>query len=116
LEHLALYDCEDISEEGIDHVLRRCCKMTYLDLAGCSNLKMMIHFEVPKLKVLDLSMTSVNDDALFVISKNGHGILELLLENCHDVTEKGVRHVVENCALQEINLGNCSNVNSDVLV
>jgi len=117
LEHLALNDYDDISEEGIEHVLRRCCKMTHLDLFGCSNLKMMIHFEVPKLKVLDLSMTSVNDNALFVISKNFRGILKLLLENCHDVSEKGVRHVVENCAqLQEINLGNCSNVNSDVLV
>ncbi|KEH28623.1 putative leucine-rich repeat domain, L domain-containing protein [Medicago truncatula] len=117
LEHLALNDCDDISEEGIGHVLRRCCKMTHLDLDGCSNLKMTIHFEVPNLKVLDLSMTKVNDDALFVISKNCRGILQQLLENCHDITEKGVRHVVENCAqLQEINLRNCSNVNSDVLV
>ncbi|KEH28629.1 putative leucine-rich repeat domain, L domain-containing protein [Medicago truncatula] len=118
LEHLALNDCDDISEEGIDHVLRRCCKMTHLDLFGCSNLKMMILFEVPQLKVLNLSMTRVNDDALFVISKNCRGILKLLLENCHDVTEKGVRHVVENCAqLQKINLRNCSIiVNSDVLV
>jgi len=116
LEHLALYDCDDISVEGIGHVLRRCCKMTHLDLDVCSVLKMTINFEVPKLKVLELSRTRVNDDALFVISKNCRGILRLLLKDCHDVTEKGVKHVVKNCAqLQEIDLINCCNVNGNVL-
>jgi len=116
LEHLALNDCDDISEEGIGHVLRKCCKMTHLNLEGCSDLKMTINIEVPKLKVLELSSTRVNDDALFVISKNCHGIFQLSLNDCDDVTEKGVKHVVENCAqLQEIDLIRCCNVNSDVL-
>ncbi|KEH28633.1 F-box/LRR-repeat protein 20 [Medicago truncatula] len=88
LEDLALNDCDDISEEGISHVLRRCCKMTHLNLEGCSDLKMTINFEVPKLKVLELSSTRVNDDALFVISKTCRGILQLSLNDCDDACHR----------------------------
>jgi len=51
-----------------------------------------------------------------VTSKNCRGLLHLLLENCHYVTEKGVNHVVENCKeLREINLKGCNKVNANVV-
>lgn len=62
-------------------------------------------FVVPKLEVLNLSNTRVDDETLYAISKNCPGLLQLLLELCNDVTEKGVKHVVENCTqLKEIYL------------
>ncbi|KEH15562.1 RNI superfamily protein, putative [Medicago truncatula] len=60
-----------------------------------------MNFVVPKLEVLDLSNTNVDDDeTLYVISKNCSGILELRLINCDWVIEKGVKDVVENCKQQ----------------
>jgi len=70
-----------------------------------------MNFEVPKLEVLDLSETRVDDEALYEISKSCRGLLRLLLEHCSDVTPKGVRHVVKNCThLREINLEGCHKV------
>jgi hypothetical protein len=56
-----------------------------------------MNFVLPKLEVLDLSKTDVHDETLYAISKSCPGLLELLLEDCYYVTEKGVKHVVENC-------------------
>ncbi|PNX88320.1 F-box/LRR-repeat protein, partial [Trifolium pratense] len=71
-----------------------------------------MNFEVPQLKVLNLSYTSIDDKTLYVISKSCCGLLQLLLESCKNVTKNGVEHVVENCTqLREINLGYCNNIN-----
>jgi F-box and leucine-rich repeat protein 2/20 len=93
--------------EGICQVLRKCCKLKHLNLDFCLGVKLHgINFAVPKLEVLNLSNTKVDNEALYMISKNCCGLLQLLLEKCNNVTEKGVKHVVENCTqLREINLG-----------
>ncbi|XP_039683844.1 uncharacterized protein [Medicago truncatula] len=71
-----------------------------LDLGHCYNIS-----QVPELEVLNLSETKVNDKTLYAISKNCCGLLQLLLEFCYNVTEVGVKHVLENCTqLREINL------------
>ncbi|XP_058729669.1 uncharacterized protein LOC131601793 [Vicia villosa] len=90
-------------------VLRRCCKIRDLSLYGCSGVKLHgMNFEVPKLKVLDLSCTSVDDEALYVISKSCSGLLQLVLRSCNYVTKEGIKHVVKNCTqLREINLMCC---------
>jgi F-box and leucine-rich repeat protein 2/20 len=67
-----------------------------------------MNFEVPKLKVLNLSHTLVDDITLYAISKNCRGILQLLLKNCYHITKKGVKHMVESCTrLRELNLKYC---------
>lgn len=117
LHLLDLSDCSGISNQGIYHVLRRCCDIRHLYLADCSkvNLHRMI-FDVPKLEVLELSYTRVDDKTLYAIAKSCRGLLQLLLQNCCDVTEKGVEHVVENCTqLREINLRNCHKVDANVV-
>jgi hypothetical protein len=54
-----------------------------------------MNFEVPKLKVLDLSHTLVDDKTLYALSESCRGLSELLLRNCYHVTKKGVKHVVK---------------------
>jgi F-box/leucine-rich repeat protein 2/20 len=58
-----------------------------------------MNFVVPNLEVLNLSYTKVDDETLYVISKNCCGLLQLLLEVCNGITEEGVNHVLENCTL-----------------
>jgi F-box/leucine-rich repeat protein 2/20 len=112
LQLLDLNNCFGISEEGINQILRRCCNIGHLNLSFCIGVKLHgMNFEAPKLKVLKLSYTNVDDETLYVISKNCPELLQLLLESCNNVTNKGVKHVFENCTqLREIDLGYCFNV------
>ncbi|PNX93304.1 F-box/LRR-repeat protein [Trifolium pratense] len=117
LQLLNLSYCSNISEEGICQVLKICRKIIHLNLTGCSQLKLLeLNFEVPKLEVLNLSRTKVDDKTLYVISKHCRGVLQLLLKCCNNVTEKGVKHVIENCTqLREINLSYRNNVDANVV-
>ncbi|GAU35727.1 hypothetical protein TSUD_259020 [Trifolium subterraneum] len=112
LQLLDLSNCKDITEEGIYQILRRCCKIRHLNLTSCLRVKLHgMNFEVPQLKVLNLSYTSIDDKTLYVISKSCFGLLQLLLESCKNVTNSGVENVVEHCTqLREINLENCNKV------
>jgi F-box/leucine-rich repeat protein 2/20 len=75
-----------------------------------------MNFQAPKLEVLNLSYTEVDDQTLGVISKNCRGLLQLLLEGCYNITKEGVMHVVENCTqIREINLRYCVELLSDVV-
>ncbi|XP_045818219.1 F-box/LRR-repeat protein 2-like [Trifolium pratense] len=97
LQLLDLNNCNRISE-GICQVLRKCFKIKHLNLAGCLEVKLLgMNFVVPNLEVLNLSYTKVDDETLYVISKNCRGLLQLLLEKCNGVTQKGMQHVLENC-------------------
>jgi len=112
LQLLDLSHCKDVSEEGIVHVLMICCNIRHLNLTCCSRLKLRtLNFEVPKLEVLDLSFTRVDDKSLYWISKSCSGLLQLSLKFCEGVTEKGVKHVVEKCTqLRDIDLKYCDEV------
>ncbi|CAJ2670513.1 unnamed protein product [Trifolium pratense] len=100
LQLLDLNSCTDISEKGIGHVLRRCCKIRHLNL---SELKPPRVNFVLTLEVLDLSKSGIDDSSLYMISKCCFGLLHLDLSNCSNVTEQGVMQVVENCTqLREI--------------
>ncbi|XP_058734374.1 F-box/LRR-repeat protein 14-like [Vicia villosa] len=117
LQLLDLTSCEFISDEGIDQILKRFCNIRHLSLANCSRVKLLVgmNFEVPKLEVLNLSLTRVDDETLYAISKGCRGLLQLYLENCDCITKKGVKHVVENCTqLREINLRDCHKVPANV--
>jgi F-box/leucine-rich repeat protein 2/20 len=72
-------------------------------------------FQAPNLKILDLEFTTVNDRVLYTISKTCSGLLQLILANCFDCTEIGVKHVIENCTqLKEIDLRGCIRVHTNV--
>ncbi|CAJ2655293.1 unnamed protein product [Trifolium pratense] len=117
LKLLDLNRCLDLCEVGTNYVLRRCCNIEYLSLAYCMGLKISeINFELPKLKMLNLTYTKVDDEILYVISKGCHGLLKLLLSNCYYITENGVKHVAENCTkLGEINLSSCDRVHGNIV-
>lgn len=105
LQLLDISSCRAISE-GILEVLRRCIKMKHLNLTSCSRVNLHgLNFQVPKLEVLKLSMTNIDDETLYLISKSCRGLLQLNLKHCFNISKKGVKQIVENCTqLREINL------------
>ncbi|XP_004490180.1 uncharacterized protein [Cicer arietinum] len=115
LQFLDISSCWGIYE-GIVEVLRKCSKIMHLNLASCLRVNLLgMNFQVPKLEVLSLKMTKIDDETLYVISKSCPWLLHLNLEQCSEITEKGVMQVVENCTqLKEINLQHCCKVAADV--
>ncbi|RHN77825.1 putative leucine-rich repeat domain, L domain-containing protein [Medicago truncatula] len=116
LQLLDLCHCCNISKRGICQVLQRCCQIRHLNIS-CSPVNLLeINFEVPKLEVLNLSYTDVNDETLYVTSMNCRGLLHLLQKNCYHVTSNGLKRVVENCThLKEIDLRGCDKLNANVV-
>jgi hypothetical protein len=116
LQILDLSYCNQISE-GICRLLRKCSKIRHLNLHNCSKVRLHgLNFEVPKLEVLNLSKTIINNEELYLISKSFGGLLQLSLEDCSFVTKWGVNHVVENCTqLREINLKGCYKVHKNIV-
>ena len=117
MQLLDLSSCHFISCKGIGIVLKRCCKITHFNIAFHPEPKLIwTNFEASKLEVLNLSHTRVGDEELYMIPKSFPRLLHLNLEHCHDVTEKGVWLVVENCIhLREINLHCCYKVSADIV-
>ncbi|GAU45755.1 hypothetical protein TSUD_286160 [Trifolium subterraneum] len=81
-----------LSDESIIMFASIFPNLQLLDLNSCHGIS-----EVPKLQVLNLSGTEVDDETLCMISKNCSVLLRLQVDNCRGVTDKGVKHVVENC-------------------
>jgi F-box/leucine-rich repeat protein 2/20 len=108
LQLLDLSRCDHISQHAISLVLSGCLNITHLNLAAsCSGVKLhrMMNFQAPKLEVLNLSYSTVDDLTLNVISNTCGGLLQLLLEYCDYVTHNGVNRALQNCTkLREINL------------
>ncbi|PNX70603.1 F-box/LRR-repeat protein, partial [Trifolium pratense] len=92
LKSLYLGECPWLSDESIIMFASIFPNLQLLDLKNCNGIS-----EVPELEVLNLSHTKVDDETLYVISKNCSGLLKLLLDYCGGVTEKGVKHVLDNC-------------------
>jgi F-box/leucine-rich repeat protein 2/20 len=115
LQLLDVSNCTWISTEGIFEVLR-CCKIVHLNLSFCRDVNLSgMNFQVPKLEVLNLSFTRIDDKILYAISKSCPGLLQLDLEKCYKITKKGVKQVVKNCTrLKEINLRDCCKVSVGV--
>ncbi|CAJ2656355.1 F-box/LRR-repeat protein [Trifolium pratense] len=115
LQLIDVSECHCISDDGIVEVLR-CCQIMHLNLTSCQKVNLLaMNFQVPKLEVLNLSFTRIDDKTLDAISKSCTGLLQLDLKRCYNITGKGVKQVVENCTqLREINLQHCCKVSSDV--
>ncbi|PNX82988.1 putative F-box/LRR protein [Trifolium pratense] len=109
--------CHYIFQHGIAVLLKRCPKITHFKFVGFPHAKLRsINSEASILEVLNLAHSRIDDEGLYQISKTCPQLLQLDLEHCHNVTEKGVQLAVENCTrLREINLQHCHKVSTDIV-
>jgi F-box/leucine-rich repeat protein 2/20 len=114
---LDLSYCPHISQQHIAILLKRCNKIRHLEFACFPQAKpFSIDFEASNLEVLNLSHSTIDDEELYEISKIFPRLLQLDLEHCYDVTDKGVRLAVENYThLREINLRHCRKVSINIV-
>jgi hypothetical protein len=112
LRKVTLSNSYDINDQLFFHLFKNCKLLEEAIMDFCRGVtnagivRMIV--ENSNLEKLNLSNTVVNDETLYVISKSCHGLLHLILLSCAHVTEKGVKHVLENCTkLREINLYGC---------
>lgn len=117
LRQVDLSNCEDLTEDGVEELLKRCSGIKNLGISGCIKVKTFLNdFEISYLEVLCARGLRINDDELALIGKRCPKLLQLDLTGCLSVTEKGVKEVVMDCkALREINLKWCNNVNVDIV-
>jgi F-box/leucine-rich repeat protein 2/20 len=117
MQLLDLSYCPHISQQHIAILLKRCNKIRHLEFACFPQAKpFSIDFEASNLEVLNLSHSTIDDEELYEISKIFPRLLQLDLEHCYDVTDKGVRLAVENYThLREINLRHCRKVSINIV-
>lgn len=96
-------------------MLKRCPNLRHLNLAFCPYINLpWINIKTPKLEVLNLSLSRIDNVVMYAISKISPRLQKLDLERCYGITEKGVKLVVENCThLREINLRYCRKVSTN---
>jgi F-box/leucine-rich repeat protein 2/20 len=109
--------CRHISQHRIAVLLKRCPKIRHLKFACFPHAnKCSINSDASNLEVLNLSHSKIDDQELYQISKSCPQLLQLDLEHCYYVTEKGVQLAIENCTrLREINLQHCRKVSTDIV-
>ncbi|KAK2440052.1 F-box/LRR-repeat protein [Trifolium repens] len=110
--------CPHVFQHRIALLLKKCPKIAHLKFAGFPHAKLSsINFEASnRMEVLNLSHSRIDDEGLYQISKICPQLMQLDLEHCYYVTEKGVRLAIENCTrLREINLQHCRKVSTDIV-
>ncbi|GAB4850045.1 hypothetical protein Ancab_029343 [Ancistrocladus abbreviatus] len=117
LETLDLSSCLAISRKGIGEIVRNCHGLMQIHMSGCTQIKHLgLDADLPKLQVLRVSGSGLNDEGLVTVGKRCHELLYLDLMYCNAVTSRGVKEVIKNCIkLREINLNFCRNMGHDIL-
>ncbi|KAK2432381.1 F-box/LRR-repeat protein [Trifolium repens] len=110
LQLLDLSYCNQISE-SICQVLRTSSKIRHLNLEHCSKVKFHgLNFEVPKLEVLNLSHTEVDDESIITFGSSFPNLQILDFSYCNQISED-ICHVLRKCSkIRHLNLHNCSKV------
>lgn len=116
LELLDVRSCIGITDGGIAEILRSCREIRHLYMNDCGRvMNMGLSPELPKLEVLLVARSGLNDEGLLTVGKSCSGLVKLNLEACVGVTTAGVKTIVNHCKrLKEINLKGCRKVSVSI--
>ncbi|XP_072174296.1 uncharacterized protein [Diadema setosum] len=112
LKFVSLFDCHEITNEGLATFLRRCPKLQHLDVQGLSHVGdrgLYPIFELGnkcQISVIKLTETCITDVTLMQIARIlGPKLQELELLWCDDITDRGLLLVAQRCpSLQTLQL------------
>ncbi|KAJ2947904.1 hypothetical protein O0L34_g9695 [Tuta absoluta] len=94
LENLNLSKCQQITCEGIEHLVKNCSSIEYLNLIDCYNL---------------------NDDAIKEIAKGLQRLQRLELRGCNQLTDKSLEHIRSHCEkLKYLDVQGCRNMSPEL--
>jgi hypothetical protein len=106
---LDLGGCHQLKEEEFRIILQGCRGLKKLNINQCKQFQDKTFFDLPRflpsLQELDLSRTTISDQALIEIATRLGSLAKLNLNRCETVTERGVKEAVRFARqLEEINL------------
>ncbi|XP_058215097.1 F-box/LRR-repeat protein 4-like [Rhododendron vialii] len=117
LRFLCVHKCLRLTNVGIGEILRRCPKITQLNINGLQVSNVFGRYSddhsVLNLKTLEARMTEIDDKGMAMIGNRCRNLQYLDICYCNEVTNKGVMEVVTNCArLRDIDLIGCEKVST----
>ncbi|KAK9670071.1 hypothetical protein RND81_13G174800 [Saponaria officinalis] len=117
LKSLALLGAEFLTNEHIGYLSPFLLNLSSIQLHNCPLLSDSAFVTLSeRCRLLTRLEIGINDDVLTMIGKKSPGLLHLDLEDCENITEKGVTEVVKCCTrLRYLNLSVCFNVSVDVV-
>ncbi|KAH7860720.1 hypothetical protein Vadar_017171 [Vaccinium darrowii] len=119
LQFLGVSRCPRLTSSSIGEVLRRCPRITQLDIDGLRVLDVFgkcSDHSVVNLKTLKAGWTQINDEGMAMIGSRCRNLQYLDIGFCREVTNKGVMEVVRNCErLRHVNLLGCKKVSTYIL-
>ncbi len=104
----------NITDESLSHLSHH----FYLEKLGLYGTKItgkgLIHLKCPQLKVLDLSTTKINDDALEIVSKFKQ-LENLNLACCWQISDKGLLILSQGTCtgLKQLDISRCDRITDD---
>ncbi|KAI5640590.1 f-box-like domain-containing protein [Phthorimaea operculella] len=94
LVNLNLSKCQQITCEGIEHLVKNCSSIEYLNLIDCYNL---------------------NDDAIKEIAKGLKRLQRLELRGCNQLTDKSLEHIRSHCKkLKYLDVQGCRSMSPEL--
>eukprot|EP00057_Strongylocentrotus_purpuratus_P009689 XP_011664163.1 PREDICTED: uncharacterized protein LOC755050 [Strongylocentrotus purpuratus] len=114
LRHYSMFDCPEISNEGLASFLKGCPKLQHLDIQGLSHVgdqgiyplfedganSRLSAIKLAENSIMDLTLsaTCITDITLYRIATTvGPKLQELVLLWCEDVTDAGLEKIALNC-------------------
>lgn len=123
LTDLNLHDCNKLTDTSVDHIMKRACDISTLNLAGCCKITDMACSFIVQDPVAGIrrgaSLTSLNLGYCLNITDKGVSLLVTSLTRlryanlagCVQLTDKGVLTLVSTCTrLQEIVISQCKKI------
>ncbi len=119
LRKLDLEDCIQLRDGDLKCIAEGNLELQELKLKGCKNIKDQgIEFlakGAKKLTVLDLSWCLITDRGLQALAKYAKTLISLDISSCKEVTDSGVRKLLQKLKLQVLSISGCANLTDDTI-
>ncbi|KAJ2956058.1 hypothetical protein NQZ79_g8039 [Umbelopsis isabellina] len=104
LIHLDLRACGSVSDASISQIAQSCSRLRHLNVGRIREGKRItfasvkLIAELTDVSVLGLAGCELTDECIQVLAQaRGNGLERLSVNNCHKLTNRSIRHVLDHC-------------------